>query len=281
MKKSKGLLKFMFTLALVITMNMMSTNSAFASNVDYTSVISTFVQENAEVQSVNGDTPARAGTSAWESVKDYFSTSSKGADDVAIVVSANGGTTTWHYSKAQQETIANKASIGTIADTDSKINEAMGSVNVHADTAGAADMMSGLIPIVNIVVGLVVSGVILLLGLYTGFDIMFLAFPIFRTFSEGQLQNGKSNVMVKKNSNGEARYRFISDDAVRAYKESIVDGGNKQPYLKYIISRSWAYIALAVIVTMFITGHYDVFIKIGIRIGEGFINLVSKTGKIS
>lgn len=55
--------------------------------------------------------------------------------------------------------------------------------------------MSGVIPVVNVVVGVVL--VVVLLGLYTGFGIMFSVFPVFRSFCQEKLDSGNTGAMVK------------------------------------------------------------------------------------
>lgn len=238
-------------------------------------LISNFVRDNAPVSDVAG--VARTGTEQWNSVASYFSES---VGDRQATASSGGKSKTWYYSSTDEQAILNAAGLNaSISETNQRIDEMTGNLNIQADTAGAANMLSGVIPIVNVVVGVVVVLVVVLLGLYTGFDIMFLAFPVFRSFCQEKLDSGNTGAMVKKTSGGENKYRFISDDAVRAYQQTIVEG-NKQPYIKYAVSRAWAYIALAIIVVVLLTGNYSVFLKIGIKIGEGIINIVNSVGKV-
>lgn len=243
-------------------------------------LIASFVADHGPVLSMNGGSGSREADSSWSSVASYFTTSSDGTHNKSATAVYGDNATTYWYSTDDEEAIVAAGLNSSVSETNKQIDDITGSINIHADTAGAAGMASGFIPIVNVAVGLIVIGIILLLVMYTGFDLMFLAFPWFRSMSENQLQNGKSNVMVKRGGDGECKYRFISDDAVRAYQQSIVDGGNKQPYVKYAVSRVWAYIALAIIITVLITGNYGVFIKLGTKIGEGIINMIQNVGKM-
>ena len=241
--------------------------------------IAAFVRDHGPITDANGK-EVRAADSAWNSVSSYFTTQDTGGL-VAVTAMKDGSTAIYYYNPANESAIVNGAGINSsLTETNDKIDEMTGNLNIQADTAGGAELVSGLVPIVNVMVGVIILAIVLGLMLYTGFDVMYLAFPVFRSFSEDKLQDGKTGVMVKKTSNGEAKYRFISDEAVRAYQQSIVDGGNKQPYIKYVVSRSWAYIALAIIVSVLLTGNYSVFLKIGLRIGEGIVNIVQDVGQV-
>lgn len=245
---------------------------------DNASSIAQFVENNAPVQNSAG-TVTRGATEEWNKVAGNFSISSDGlTNPVGVTFTFAGNSATYYYSADNSDAIASAIGASTTNQTIDMVNDITADLNIKADTAGAAGVVGGFVPIVNVIVGIGVLAVILLLLMYTMMDVLFLAFPVFRTFSQNQLQNGKSNAMVKTNSSGEAQYRFISDDAVRAYQQSIVEGGNKQPYIKYLLSRAWAYIALATITVVLLTGNYGVFLNIGIKIGEGIIDMVNSIG---
>ena len=277
--RTRKRISYMLLLMMALMMVFVRPSSVMAATSE--ELISNFVAEHGPVLSMNGGSGSREADSSWSSVASYFTTSSDGTHNKSATAVYGDNATTYWYSTDDTEAIVEAAGLNSsVSETNKQIDDITGSINIHADTAGAAGMASGFIPIVNVAVGLVVIAIILLLVMYTGFDLMFLAFPWFRSMSENQLQNGKSNVMVKRGGDGESKYRFISDDAVRAYQQSIVDGGNKQPYVKYAVSRVWAYIALAIIITVLITGNYGVFIKLGTEIGEGIINMIQNIGKM-
>lgn len=268
-----------FLLILILTLVVSAVTSTRIYAATDSEVVSNFVKDHGPIQNVNGEW-IRPADDSWNRVSNYFSTSNSGGMTAVTAVSS-GYQMTYYYKSSDTDAIIASAGLNASLDEASdKIDEAMGQVNITPDTAGASNIMSGLIPVVNVLVGVAVIIIPLLLLLYTGMDILYLAFPMFRSFASDKLESGKSGAMVKQGSNGEPKYRFISDDAVRAYQQCIVDGGNKQPYIKYGLSRAWAYILLATIVVVLITGNYDVFIRAGMNLGEGIIDLVSSIGQV-
>ncbi len=278
MYKQRGIHKrFLLVLTLALIVSAVTSTRIYAAT--DSEVVSNFVKDHGPIQNVNGEW-IRPADDSWNRVSNYFSTSNSGGMTAVTAVSS-GYQMTYYYKSSDTNAIIASAGLNASLDEASdKLDEAMGQVNITPDTAGASNIMSGLIPVVNVLVGIAVVIIPLWLSLYTGMDILYLAFPMFRSFASDKLESGKSGAMVKQGSNGEPKYRFISDDAVRAYQQCIVDGGNKQPYIKYGLSRAWAYILLATIVVVLITGNYDVFIRAGMNLGEGIIDLVSSIGQV-
>ena len=278
MYKQRGIHKrFLLVLTLALIVSAVTSTIIYAAT--DSEVVSNFVKDHGPIQNVNGEW-IRPADDSWNRVSNYFSTSNSGGMTAVTAVSS-GYQMTYYYKSSDTNAIIASAGLNASLDEASdKLDEAMGQVNITPDTAGASNIMSGLIPVVSVLVGVAIIIIPLLLSLYTGMDILYLAFPMFRSFASDKLESGKSGVMVKQGSNGEPKYRFISDDAVRAYQQCIVDGGNKQPYIKYGLSRAWAYILLATIVVVLITGNYDVFIRAGMNLGEGIIDLVSSIGQV-
>ena len=278
MYKQRGIQKrFLLVLTLALIVSAVTSTRIYAAT--DSEVVSNFVKDHGPIQNVNGEW-IRPADDSWNRVSNYFSTSNSGGMTAVTAVSS-GYQMTYYYKSSDTNAIIASAGLNASLDEASdKLDDAMGQVNITPDTAGASNIMSGLIPVVNVLVGVAVIIIPLWLSLYTGMDILYLAFPMFRSFASDKLESGKSGVMVKQGSNGEPKYRFISDDAVRAYQQCIVDGGNKQPYIKYGLSRAWAYILLATIVVVLITGNYDVFIRAGMNLGEGIIDLVSSIGQV-
>lgn len=271
--KSIALL-FMITIMAVPTMVYASEDESS----QYTSEIQQFITNNCPQSSAYiNDTSVQ---NKWDSVSSGYIEEvssvdgSAGADYNKCTV----GSVTYQWKASNEQIIVNKIKTSENANfqTYSDIDDISEKLNLHADTSEAINLTSGISPIVNLILGIACVIIILLLGLYTGSDIMYLAFPVFRNKVEDDMQSGKTGFNVKKDSNGESKHRFISDDAVRAYKQSISEGGGKQPYVKYFTSRLLAYVLIAFLLTVLLTGNIGIFIKFGVRIGEGFTSFIER-----
>lgn len=125
-------------------------------------------------------------------------------------------------------------------------------LGVSANTVAAAQSLSGFVPIVNIILGIVVVGITLALALYTSFDVCYIVFPVFRNRCEEKKSNGK-------------KPSFVSDEAVYAVEKcSIADG--KNPLTAYLSKRIGSYIFVSIILFMLLTGNITIITNIALKI---------------
>ena len=271
MRNKRNIMKRIASFLIVLMCMMTSTITVKADNDE----IKKFVSENAPVYTPEGGI-ARKGSSKWTSkVSEYFSTTPDSVD-MGIASAGEGvNLTTYYYRMIDESYIV--AEINNVMDAEQinqQIQDITNGLNLRADTESATETVKGAVPLVNWALGLIVLVVTMLLALYTGSDILYLAFPVFRTKCEADLREGNTGMNVKKGSNGQCQYRFISDEAVRAYNKSVIEGGGKQPYISYAISRSWAYISLALLMTILLTGNASIFLEIGVKLGRGLIDII-------
>lgn len=157
-----------------------------------------------------------------------------------------------------------------------KTLEITGGLSVNADTGNAVETLSGLTDIINIILGLMVVAVTLGMAVFTSFDVAYIAFPVFRNKCEDAKATGGSNAMVKTTSNGEAKLRWVTDEAQYAVQQSGVENGGRSAWGIYLKKRIVAYIFLAIILTMFMTGNINILTNIALNAVEGVMNVLSE-----
>lgn len=241
--------------------------------------ISSFVSENAPVYDNSGN-EVKSGTTKWTSeISGYFSRTAdadKGRTNAVSAVYDAYATVYFYSSSDEADIVVGISNLKVSDEVSQQITDITGGLDIKADIDSASETVKPWVPIVNYIIALVVLGVTLLLALYTSSDILWLTFPLFRQKAQEKLSNGTSGMTVKKSSSGECSYRFISDEAVRAYNESTMNGGNKQPYLRYIVYKAWAYILVAVLITILLTGNVEIFLNIGVKLATGFLELIKQ-----
>lgn len=158
-----------------------------------------------------------------------------------------------------------------------RIEEMGSSVNVEADTGRASVMLSGLRPLISLIVGILAYLVVLGMTLFTAMDILYITMPVFRNKVEDMKQSGNS-AMVKYNKDGEAKLRWVSDEAQYAVITCTVDSG-RNPLAVYLQKRVWAYIMVAIVIYILLTGNIQMIVNIAINFVSGILDILSDLGR--
>ena len=158
-----------------------------------------------------------------------------------------------------------------------KINHMGQSVSIEADTERASVMLSGLQPLLSLLVGILAILVVLGMTLYTALDIVYITMPMFRNRVEEMKQTGNS-VMTKETKTGEVKLRWISDEAQYAVMTSTIDSG-KNPLTTYLTKRIWAYIMVAIVIYILLTGNIYLIVNIAINFISGILEVLAELGK--
>lgn len=126
-----------------------------------------------------------------------------------------------------------------------------------ADMSGGYSLISGAMPLVKVIFGVMVYILIIGLIISTLLDFAYMGLPLARNIG-GQ---------------GGDKPAWISTDAYVSVKEA--EGGEKASnvYLKYLIKRSWTYILFTLAVTWLALGNIGDFIAAIMTLGDGFMNL--------
>lgn len=152
-----------------------------------------------------------------------------------------------------------------------KVSQMTDGFKVDADISGATTMLRGFQPMVQMIVGLICYLAIIFMGLFTAFDICYIAFPVFRDKCEDAKAEGTNNMMVKTSNNGTKSLRFVTDEAQFAVKESQLGDTGRSPWFIYLKKRAIAYIAMAMVIYILFTGNIALIVNIALNLVDGIM----------
>lgn len=188
------------------------------------------------------------------------------------------GTTAWKYKVSDVDDINKEISKQTSnktskSDAKQQVDDIGTQLMIEPDNGKAVQMLKPFVPIVNVIIGIIM--VILSLGLtvFSGFDLLYLAFPVFRNYCDDQKTNG-GGAMTRKGSDGEIKFRFISDEAVYAVSSSKTAQEGKSPYMLYFKKRIASYLVIVVLMFILLTGRVTIFTDIALKLVGGFLDII-------
>lgn len=213
------------------------------------------------------------------------------ASDQQVTITVGGETYIYAANGAAALTV--RGSIQAIYDTNHAADNAQGAKDpavaagiqsitdnfkVSADIAGATKSMEGFLPLLRGLTGVLAVITILGLGIFTAFDVVYLAFPIAKNKMDGAAQSGAANggsmVTGKNRETGEAKFVFVTDDAQAAYNEATQ--ANKQPWWPYLKRRWITYILCSIIIYILLSGNMAIFINWALSAISGLLETLSK-----
>jgi len=141
--------------------------------------------------------------------------------------------------------------------------------NVEADVQSAGIALSGLQEVVGMIVGLLAYAIVLGMTLFTTLDVCYITMPVFKNKADEMVQRG--GVMSRVDSRtGESTHRWITDDARYAVANATIENG-KSPLAIYLGKRIWAYVMLAIVLFILLTGNIQLIVNIAINFISGLI----------
>lgn len=149
--------------------------------------------------------------------------------------------------------------ITTVQGAKSQIDELVENINSRADIAGGADSLKSVMPLVNTITGIMVVIVLLGMAIFTAFDVAYLVFPVAKQQMDKAGSSGGTMASKTDAKTGEAKFRWVTDDAIQSYTEATESG--KHPLTTYLKKRLLSYIAVAVVVFMLMSGNLAVIIN--------------------
>ena len=214
---------------------------------------------------------------AWSDhgLKSYVTTT---PNDNTIVATFDSGLT-YYLTDAASESdldayVANRLSNSKATE---KVSDIADNLDIGADTETASMLLRGFIPVISLVLGFMVILITTGMTIFSAFDLIYIAFPPFRNSCEEAKQtasaNGKGNAMAK-NSGGQTKLRFVSDDAVFAVTSTETAQTGKNPFIVYFGSRLISYIVLAILLFILLTGNITIFTDIAIKAVSGVLELI-------
>lgn len=241
---------------------------AFASTVNQKSAAESYIKQVVKVE--NGQIVANNTT-----VKNNVSLSSKGGYDRAITLGS--GETVYYKSSAEGTIYAQSLRAQETDKVGDKVNDITNGLGIEANTGAAATLMGGFTPFLELIIGVIVVAITLGMTLFTSMDLAYIAFPTFRNKAETAKQSGGQGGfgggMVKKDGNGESKFRWITDEAVYAVEAGTMDSGSS-PWVIYLKKRVAAYIFLSIVLVILLTGNISIITSIAVNVVNGIMNIL-------
>lgn len=160
--------------------------------------------------------------------------------------------------KAANENISDEAR--------NKLNNTNG-LNITADIEGGAGAMRGFAPLIQLIMGIFVWLATVGLTFFTAFDVVYLSFP--KAKGAMDAAGSGSGLGAGESKSGGPKFRFITDEAVKAYEESQKTG--KNPFTIYLFKRMVVFIALPIVIFILLTGNITILINIALRFVNGIL----------
>jgi hypothetical protein len=154
-----------------------------------------------------------------------------------------------------------------------QVSDMADNFKLQANVSGAAGMLSGFQDIAQLIIGIIAYGIVIGIGVFTGIDICYLAFPILRTKGEEVKQSG-NNFMTKTDKSGNTSLRWVSDDAQYAMQVCTIESG-KSPWAVYGKRRVGSIILVSVILYLLITGNITIIVKIVLNFIGGIMSALN------
>lgn len=158
-------------------------------------------------------------------------------------------------------------------DVDGVIDDISQNIGLGADMNGAnaiiGDAARG---VINTVMGILAWIAMVGIGIFTALDICYMIIPtLHATLEELAMNKGTTT------KDGHPKPRFISQDAVNAYKEGIENG--KNILILYLKKRVVAYIAAAIVIYMLMSGRITIVIEAVLRLLSGGLDTIDNAVK--
>lgn len=190
----------------------------------------------------------------------------------AVVLS--DGKTVVYYSANSIDTLYEKAErYNTSKEVGDKLSDITEGLSISADTKGASTMLVGFKPIIELILGVILVVIIFLMAIYTTFDIFYIAFPLFRNKTE-QLKYSQNPMIAGKTSTGEAKVRWVTDDAIFAIQKATVESG-KNPWGVYLGKRLVSYVLLSVAIYILLSNNITLIVDIALNLVQGIMDILS------
>lgn len=166
-------------------------------------------------------------------------------------------------------------------DVEDKLSEVQDDLGLQADTKNAGVAMSGFAGVLSTLLGFLVILIGGYLTIQTALDVCYVAFPVFRGKCDDMKQKGAAgggglaSAATKQGKDGETKLRLISDDAIYAVQSTNTTETGKNPFTTYLVKRIWAFMLVAVVLYIFVSGNVFTFTKLAVKLVSGLIELIN------
>lgn len=159
--------------------------------------------------------------------------------------------------------------------------EAISSAGPRADLRGAQDTLSGFQEILGVLLGILAYLIMMMLTVFTTIDIAYITIPPFRTLCDdtGAKSGGTGAMGSTNKSTGEAKFRWVTDEAMYAVQTATVESG-KSAVVTYLGKRIVAIILVGVAVYLLLTGNIGLIMNLSLKMVSGIIDQIAALGKM-
>lgn len=172
------------------------------------------------------------------------------------------------YNQKQQQKSENMDKANT------QITDMKTGLDITADTDTAVRAVSGFIPVISTILGILVILITVGMTIFSAFDLAFIAFPIFREKCEDAKVNGNRMMTKTNKQTGESKLRFVSDDAQYAVAAADTTQSGKNPFVIYFGKRLISYIVLAILLFILLSGNITIFTDMALKLVQGILDLI-------
>lgn len=157
-----------------------------------------------------------------------------------------------------------------------KVNQIEG-FDVAADITGATVALDGTRDIITTITGILCYAVVIGLPLFTGIDICYISFPLFREKANNAASSASGNGAFTNTSKstGQTKLRIITDEAVYAVEQQDL-GNGKRALSMYLKSRIITYILVAIVIYILLTGRVSMIVNFALNIIQGIITTLKR-----
>lgn len=263
MKKFMKLRKSIATLVMALSVVVVTPLTAFAA-------------PDVMVEYLNQHYPGgTAGKNDCGAVKGLFTTQADATHTEVVTFGPAGAPVTLFYDPNQEANIVSKiTNLNSAATATDTVKDLTNNLSVIADTDRAAQSLSGLVPFINIFLGVITFFIILGLAVFTGFDICYIVFPVFRNKMDTMKAEGGHGPMTKTTSDGGTELRFVTDEAQYAVKKAQTSESGQNALWIYLKKRIIAYVVVVIVLFIFLTGNIDIITNLALKIVSGLLGVI-------
>ena len=250
-------------LVLVMIFTMMFSMTAFASE------LTDWIQQNTSWSNGVASLPVEVSSMCSETQTGSYT-------EPVTVTSPDGQAMTYFFDPTNEATMLDRINQSqSNKQVNNEVTNITQNLNISADVDGATTALSGFIPFISLILGIIVFLITVGMTIFSAFDLCYIAFPVFRNKCEDAKASG-NRAMTRQSASGESNLRWVSQDAQFAVESTTNGDSGKNPFMVYFGKRVVSYMVLAILLFILLTGNISVFTNIAVNLMSGIIDILGK-----
>lgn len=179
--------------------------------------------------------------------------------------------------KDETENKAKDQSVKSVHDEVTAISQA----GVKAKLEEAQNTLSGFSDILGVLLGILAYLIMMMLTVFTTIDIAYITIPPFRGLCDdtGAKSGGTGAMGSTNKSTGEAKFRWVTDEAMYAVQTATVESG-KSAVVTYLGKRIVAIILVGIAIYLLLTGNIGLIMNLSLKMVSGIIDQIASLGSM-